>query len=368
MTRRFVQLRVDGRWLMSEVLLILANGGPGGMQRVVSTLALGLRSKGVDVAVAVGGDLPVHGLGPGSGVPLLRLPAFSGRTGGSSFARALRKLVRRERPVVLHGHGLRLAPLLRLCGRGVVVRLVTCHGLDPTTLSSVVRPLRLAHIRVAACGEGPLQLLHEAGVDVFLLPVGIGSAPLPLSRSSLAESFAFDPGRPIVAAALRLTPQKDPATMIRAVAALPDVQLVICGDGPLERDVLRLVDELHASGRVRLAGYRSDARAILGASDAVLLSSVWEGHVLVGLEAMSAGVPLVATACPGIKEWTEDGVNILLAPVGDSGALGRQLEKALTDQSLRLRLISGGAEVAARHTIDTMVASHLDAYGISPGG
>ena len=338
------------------------------MQGVVSTLALGLRSRGVDVAVAVGGDLPVDGLGPGSGVPLLRLPRFSGRTGGVAFARAFRKLVRREQPVVLHGHGLRLAPLLRLCGRGVDVRLVTCHGLDPRTLSSVVRPLRISRIHVAACGEGPRRLLHEVGVDASLLPVGVGPAPQPVSRSTLAKSFDLDPGQPIVAAAIRLTPQKDPLTMIRAVAALEAVQLVLCGDGPLEQEVHELIDELHVAPRIRLVGFRSDARAILGAADAVLLSSVWEGHVLVGLEAMSAGVPLVATACPGIEEWTTDGINILLAPVGDSEALSRQLERALTDQALRMQLINGGVAVAARHTIATMVSSHLCEYNISPGG
>ncbi len=338
------------------------------MQKVVATLALGLRTRGVDVVVAVGGDLPIHGIEPGSGVPILRLPRFSGRSGGVAFARGLRRLIRKERPVVLHGHGLRLAPTLRLCGRGVAVRLVTCHGLDPTTLSSVLRPLRLVRIHVAACGEGPLRLLRAAGVRATLLPVGIGPVPPPLLRSTLVELFDLDPQRSIVAAAIRLTPQKDPATMVRAVSALSDVQLVLCGDGPLEEELHQLVDELDVGERIRLVGYRSEARAILGAADAVLLSSTWEGHVLVGLEAMAAGVPLVATACPGIVEWTREGVNVLLAPIGDANELGRQLERAVFDQDLRLQLISGGLETAAQHSIEAMVASHLSEYGISPGG
>jgi glycosyltransferase involved in cell wall biosynthesis len=347
-----------------KIMLVLANGGPGGMQRQVALLANGLAAARHDVTVVVGGLEAVVGLNV-SEVHLIRISEYRGKSGGWEFLRDLRRQVRDVRPHVLHGHGLRLALSLRLVKQRKTVTLVTSHGIDPEVVHGLQLPLKLARIRVVACGEAPKQLLSSIGISSTVVPVGIEEAPLPKSRAELCMRCGIPPNATIAVSAIRLSDQKDPATMVSAVAQVDGLHLVLFGDGPLLEALKMLALSHGVADRIHFAGYDREARGFLSAGDLVVLSSRWEGHVLVALEAMAAGVPLVATTCPGIGEWVTDEKTALLSPVGDVEALAANLRRITEEPHLAKQLVERGLNLAAHHGVSAMVAAHLAAYGIS---
>ena len=107
----------------------------------------------------------------------------------------------------------------------------------------------------------------------------------------------------------------------------------------------RLAAELGLRDAARLLGTRADVPELLATAHCVLLASDYEGCPLSVLEAMAAGVPVVATAVGGIPEIVADGETGLLTPRGDAQALARALETVLADRDLATRL---GAEGRAR--------------------
>ena len=100
----------------------------------------------------------------------------------------------------------------------------------------------------------------------------------------------------------------------------------------------------------------------MGASDASLLPSLWEGFGLVALEAMGADVPVVATSSPGLQEWLVHEDNALLAPVGHHQELAACLRRVLGDETTHARLIKGGRRTAERHTVTAMLDDHVQLY------
>ena len=150
-----------------------------------------------------------------------------------------------------------------------------------------------------------------------------------LSGTPAREALGLSVDGFIVGNVGRLHPDKDQATLIRGFAlALPnlptDSQLVIMGKGRLEEDLKELSNELGIGDQVLFLGQVPDARRYFRAFDVFALSSDHEPFGVVLLEAMAAGVPLLATACGGAKEVVE-GVGILF-PLGDAEHLAQGLQ------------------------------------------
>ncbi|WP_324708448.1 glycosyltransferase [Pseudomonas fragi] len=150
-----------------------------------------------------------------------------------------------------------------------------------------------------------------------------------LSGTPAREALELSVDGFIVGNVGRLHPDKDQATLIRGFAkALPglpaDSQLVIMGKGRLEQSLKALAAELGIEGQVLFLGQVPDARRYFRAFDVFALSSDHEPFGMVLLEAMAAGVPLLATACGGAKEVVE-GVGILF-PLGDAEHLAQGLQ------------------------------------------
>ncbi|HEY8081681.1 MAG TPA: glycosyltransferase [Acidimicrobiales bacterium] len=337
-----------------RVLLVVAHGGTGGMQVQVGLLARGLAAAGCEVAVAAGpGPLETDA------VPRHELPALSASS-APRVAHALRRVIADVQPDVVHAHGLRLAPVLAAAARRRA--LVTCHGVDPVRARRTAAMVRLTRVPVASCGEGPRRLLASSGLRSRVLNNAVPDLPEPIGRLELASTFGLDPSTFLSIAPARLSPQKDPLTLVRAVAHAPGVSAVLVGGGPLEPDAHREVALLGLETRVVVAPWRDDARRLLAGADALCLSSTWEGQPTVVLEAMSAGIPVVATACVGTSDTVVDGRTGLLAPVGDHVALGAALARVARDAGLREGLVTAARVSVAAHALDVVVAAHLDAY------
>jgi len=142
------------------------------------------------------------------------------------------------------------------------------------------------------------------------------------------DALGLSPDEWVVGNVGRLHPDKDQATLLKGFAlALPHLpqqsRLAILGSGRLEQDLKELARELNIADKVRFLGQVPDARRYFRAFDVFALSSDHEPFGMVLLEAMAAGVPLLATACGGAREVVE-GVGILF-PFGDAEHLAQGL-------------------------------------------
>jgi glycosyltransferase involved in cell wall biosynthesis len=163
----------------------------------------------------------------------------------------------------------------------------------------------------------------------------------------------------------RLYAIKGPDVLIRALAApgLEATQTVLIGDGP-EREALRaLVQELGIADRVTFAGARSDARTLMPAFDAYVLSSRSEGTPMVVLEAMQAALPVVATDVGGVAELLGGVGRQWLVPPEAPEQLGAALRDVRSDADARHRAGAAGAERARDYyAFERWVTEHVAIY------
>jgi glycosyltransferase involved in cell wall biosynthesis len=345
-----------------RILQVIQEMQPGGAERVVLSLVDGAAAAGATSAVAAApGPLDRELRCARFGLPIVdRRPLVA-----ASAALRLRDAVRRFQPDVVHCHnpGMALvaAPATR---RGTRPRgLVTVHGVPDGDYAAAGRILRLAGLPVIACGPGVASALEERGVRVRQTVVnGVSPPPAGPDRASLVLDLGLPALPSLVVSVGRLVPQKNHALALRAVARLPEVGLVVVGEGPLRPALDRLAGELGITDRVSFAGQRADARELIGAADALVISSRWEGLPLVALEALVAGTPLVATAVRGVRELLRDGDCCLLVSPEDPSALADALRRVTTDAALRGELSSRGRAFAGRFTEAAMVAGYLRIY------
>ncbi|GAB3321597.1 hypothetical protein GCM10027451_43310 [Geodermatophilus aquaeductus] len=157
----------------------------------------------------------------------------------------------------------------------------------------------------------------------------------------------------------RLEPQKGIDVLLRALVDLPEVTLLVAGDGG-QRDRLEdLVRERDLSDRVEFLGNVDSPCEVLGRVQALVQPSRWEGMPLAVLEAMHVGLPVVATDVGSLREVVVDGETGLLVPPDDPGALAAALRRLLDDPALRTEL---GAAARIRARRDFSVRSMSTRY------
>jgi glycosyltransferase involved in cell wall biosynthesis len=132
----------------------------------------------------------------------------------------------------------------------------------------------------------------------------------------------------------------------------------MAGEGSLAEAARRRAERLGVAGRVRFLGVRADVAELLSACDIFALASDWEGSPLAVMEAMAAGLPVVATAVGGVPELVEDGVTGILAPRGDLQALGSALETLAGNPRLRREMGDAARERAKRFEVSAMVEGY----------
>jgi len=145
---------------------------------------------------------------------------------------------------------------------------------------------------------------------------------------------------PRIVSVARLELPKDPTTLLRALETLRSQpwELDLVGDGPLEPELRRLAASLGIADRVRFIGYVRDPAEVLARAQLFVLSSRSEGFPRSVLEAMRAGLPVVASAVGGIPEAVTDGIEGLLVPRGDPRALAAALSELLADGNRRSQM------------------------------
>ena len=164
----------------------------------------------------------------------------------------------------------------------------------------------------------------------------------------------------------RLAAVKNHRLLLQAVARLPpDLpwRLVLIGDGPERDNLQETARQLGIGARVSLLGHRDDIAALLGELDIFVLPSVSEGMSNTLLEAMAAGVAVVASDVGGNREIIEAGRCGLLFAPGDPLAAAQAIEQLSSDAQLRGRLASAGAQRAgSTFSLRTMLGAYEDLY------
>jgi glycosyltransferase involved in cell wall biosynthesis len=278
------------------------------------------------------------------------------------------------RPEIVHAHGYKAGMVTSVAGARSLV--VTFHNLWPAAAGRGARlglrwTVRSARAQVAvsqavretverAAGplSGPVVIPNAVDVERFVT--------LP-PRAAAREAFGLPPGAPVVGFAGRLTPVKGPQVLVEAAPLLlreaPEARIVIAGEGPLRP---ALEDAARAAGlaeRVRFPGAVPDVRVVMAAADVWAVPSLEEGGGIVALEAMAAGLPLVASDVGGQRETVEPGLTGIRVPPGEPEALARALARLLDDGDLARRLGTAAREEArSRPDADEMARRVAEVY------
>ena len=357
------------------MLLLITLAEVGGAQSYVASLLPALVGQ-FDVTVAAHGPGPLRDATEAADharfVPLKSVQQpISPMRDLAGFVELLR-LLRRERPDILHANSSKAGALGRLAAflTGVPIRIFTVHGWAFAAHSGVsarlyrwadrlVRPLTTTTICVSerelAAGLAAGTCAAERAV-VILNAVDVTGSP---------RSKPVDRKRPLIVSVGRLKAPKDFPTLVRALGKLtPDsFEAVIVGEGP---DRGRLEEEIEALGlgeRVRLAGERRDVPELLAGADVFVLSSNSEGMPVSVLEAMAAGLPVVASRVGGVPEQVTDGETGLLVEPGDPDELAAALARLNHDPELRRRLGAAARARAERaFDLEPFRRAHVELY------
>jgi glycosyltransferase involved in cell wall biosynthesis len=274
----------------------------------------------------------------------------------------LRKIVDIVRPDVIQTHNgkshlmLGIAPKLR-AGRPWIAFQ---HGYQDTDLKLRVYnqldrlSLRLADRVVSVC-EAFAPRLTQFGVQREKIRVLHNSAvPTPTApaanRDAVRRDLGVSDGVTVILSIGRLSREKGHATLLRAASrlSLPRWKLVLVGEGPERPNLVQLAESLGISASVEFAGFHSDVSRFYAAADLFVLPSHSEGSSNVLLEAMMAGVPIVATDAGGNRELVVDEVSGLLVPVLDPEALTVAIARVAGSAEMSQRLASAALQRASR--------------------
>jgi len=293
------------------------------------------------------------------GVRIARFPAT--RFADPRRARALIEFVRAERFDLLHAHLVRSTVLAGLAGQITGTPVVaTLHNTDRGTgVGPALRfaehwILRQAVERVIAVGwETARAHRHRLGrrrIDV--IPNAVCEPPVlsARERADTRRELGVPEDAPLLISVGRIVPQKAISDLVRAFAQLPPGSPAphwrIVGRGRLETSLAREIQRLGLGARAQLIGLRSDVPRLLGASDLYLSSSHWEGLPVAMLEAMAAGLPVVATRVGDVPRVIDPSCGVLV-PARDPGALANAIAALLADPA-RLRRLGAAARARAR--------------------
>ena len=352
-------------------LLLASQPLAAGVPRHVLDLVEGLEGSGWDVAVACPpGATLWKALAATPGVTLH--PLAAARRPSPADARSLIRLRRLVRSVdVVHAHSAKAGFVARLAAAsaGRASRTIfTPHawsfwaagGAEATLYRSLERAAARWCRYIVAVSEHERDAGLAAGVG---RPEQYRVIPNGVDVQRFAEPREPVPG--LVLSLGRLAPQKRPDIALRAFALararVASAELQLASDGPLRGELVRLVRELGLEGRVRFLGYRDDVPALLARAACLVVASDYEAGPLTVLEAMAAGVPVVATRAGGTPEALGD-TGILVEP-GDVEALAAGIERLLSDPAEAARLGEAARRrVRERFTREAAVAATVALY------
>ncbi|MHB8776918.1 MAG: glycosyltransferase family 4 protein [Anaerolineales bacterium] len=306
------------------------------------------------VCLAEGSDIMAADLNKIEGVKAISIPMQDGIEPFSDILICFRlaKLIRSEKYDLIHAHTSKPGFFTRLAAIGMDIPVIyhpanfAFHENVPRSQAVFYAFLeRLAaryltdRIILVCNGERELARQYSVGMDDQFVTIhtGIDLHPFEISvdRAKVRAGFGIPADVRLTGIVARFTLAKAPADFIHAAALVharyPQAHFLWVGDGPLEHESRSLVKSLGLQSVFHFAGYQDNIPAILMSLDCFLLSSHWEGFSIAILEAMAAGLPVIATRVTGADEAIVDGKTGILVNVGDVNRLADAVCKLVGD-------------------------------------
>jgi glycosyltransferase involved in cell wall biosynthesis len=360
-----------------RVLHALAGGRVGGTETSVFALAPRLVAEGLDVEISLlDGHGPVSAAHRDGPIAIHDLAAGGGGLAGAAVR--FRQLLAAGRYDVVHLYGIRMATMGRLVARTLGARPVLVHGVRNLNVTagspSSVRSRAVLAVERRLAHWTDAYLANSQGAMDFLTSQGLPAAKFEVIPNGLdlerwpAEAERGANRRPVAICVANFKPQKRQLDLLEAVTLLPHgvpLEVEFAGEGRTLAEARAYAAAHNIEDRVRFLGRVSAERmpAVLAAADLAVLPSLTEGMSVGLLEAMAAGLPVVATDIPGTREVVVDGVTGRLVPVRRPDLLAARLSELASDPALRVQLgAAGRRRVEQQFTLTLNVSRHLDAY------
>jgi len=314
------------------------------------------------------------------GVPVLNMGRHAGLD--LSVARKLSRELKSRGIEIVHAHQYTPFFYAALAGLGIRNRphlFFTEHGRHYPDVVSMKRKLlnkyffsRLVDEIHGVCGFAAKALAKNDGfpvsrIEIIENGVDLARYSSKADRLELRERLNLDSRRSYILCVARFHPVKDHKTLITAfskvAAQLPDVDLLLAGDGPLHRTIEQQCVDLGLQQRVIFLGIRSDISDLMNACDVFTLTSLSEAASLTLMEAMASKLAVVVTDVGGNPEIIRNGIDGLLAPRKDSDKLAECYIQLLSDPEKRMRFAKSAYERAVeRYSLDKTIGEYMRRY------
>lgn len=257
---------------------------------------------------------------------------------------------------IIHSH---IFPAM-LCGAATKRKnkfMITLQGGDIAEYKETKLALRILEMPFITWALRKADLVHTVSNHIAgqakkygakkikMVPNGVDTHIFqPMDKNKARQRSGYKPGQRIVVSSSRLTPKNGLEYLIKAVANIPNLRLLIIGDGEQRRFLEKLIMSLKLEDRVSLLGYLEHQRLpeYLNIADVFCRPSINEGFGISFIEAMACRVPTIGTSVGGITDIIEDGKNGLLVLPASSEGVSRALKKILNDKEFARKIAQQG--------------------------
>lgn len=289
---------------------------------------------------------------------------------------SIRSFVNSKQPNILHSHGYKSNFYALTANRGKIPWIVTNHLWKKTTFAlkvyAYLDSLFIRHAdRVVAVSDEIRSEMVNDGIPpqkITIIDNGVDMERFALNRNEeIRKSFGFNGNSKVIGTIASMTPEKGHTYLLEAMRQVidkcPECRFMIVGDGSQRQFLEEKTSHLGLTGKVLFTGSRKDVPEILSMLDIFVLPSLKEGLPMALLEAMAAGVPVIATRVGAVPKVVIHGKTGLLVEKGDVNGLITAITQFLKDRKMSVRLSMKGYEkVKSEFSSNVMTLKYLDIY------
>lgn len=287
-------------------------------------------------------------------------------------------------PIIVHTHSSKAGIIGRWAAffAGIPVVIHTYHGYGFNDYQSFLKRRLFIFLerltakittRFIAVSKKNIEKGINAGIfrsdDVVLIRSGIDISEfrdVKIDKAKKKKELGVEPDKPLIGMIACFKPQKAPLDFIKAAhlvhQKMPDARFIVAGDGELRPATEELINRLGLNNVIKLPGFRRDIPEIMNCLDVLVLTSLWEGLPKVIVQALSAGIPVVATDVDGSSEVVKNGINGFLVKPGDVKGIAEKIAHILQKPKGFKFKISNFKSILDEFDIDLMVRQQEKLY------